>query len=494
MPATPAITPPSGAIAAKTTRASPTATTGDAFGQVLQSVSGATPGLASTPTTDGPGQPASALAIEPAAEADADQAAVVPTPAVGISTGRTLAGVPPVEATPADKPKTSITAPSGTSLQSGKQGSQTVISQVVDPTAATPAPSSIPAPAAAASIQDPFAAAVSACLAAAPASAGAAPAVAAARGTATAAGSVTATVAPKIPVAASANHAAGPAAAPASAEPDSALPVADTSAPAVLPATADRAGVTRNIHLLPAQQTVPSGDTSPATPAADNKTTLRPVEDTVGPTQPATAFATLLDQPVPIFTPTAVPPPLTGVATPHPHTASPAAEQVSPALLTLAKTIDGSQQMTVRLQPVELGMVQVRIARAVSGETQIEITAEKTDTLLALERDQPQLHRTLDEAGIPAAGRTMTFHAAQPAPASASSNGSGSGSSQQGSATRGTAGNTDLGGSSGGRASYPARKPNTYSSGRQSIGSIESANANLATATKSYRVGLDITA
>ncbi|MGD0109268.1 MAG: flagellar hook-length control protein FliK [Rhodopila sp.] len=155
--------------------------------------------------------------------------------------------------------------------------------------------------------------------------------------------------------------------------------------------------------------------------------------------------------------------------------------------------------MTVRLQPAELGMVQVRIGSAVSGETHIEITAENPATLLALQRDQPQLHRTLDDAGIPAAGRTVTFHVVQAAQAAASSNGSGSsgghGSSQQGSASRTGGGTTNADGSSGGgRGSLPARERNTYSSSRRSSAEPATANANAANAGKSYHIGLDITA
>ena len=160
---------------------------------------------------------------------------------------------------------------------------------------------------------------------------------------------------------------------------------------------------------------------------------------------------------------------------------------------------DGSQQMTVRLHPAELGMVQVRIGSAVSGGTHIEITAENPSTLLALQRDQPQLHRTLDDAGIPAAGRTVTFHVVQPAQAAASSNGSGTsgghGSSQQGSPGRTGSGTTDADGSAGGgRGSFPARERNTYSSSRRASAEPATANATVASAGKSYRIGLDITA
>jgi hypothetical protein len=178
------------------------------------------------------------------------------------------------------------------------------------------------------------------------------------------------------------------------------------------------------------------------------------------------------------------------------HPVSPA-EQLAPALLTLAKTADGSQQMTVRLHPADLGMVQVRIASAVSGTTQIEIIAENPATLLALQRDQPQLHRTLDDAGIPAAGRTVTFHVAQAAQAAASSVGSGSSTShansQPGSPNRTNPGRADADGSAGGgRGSYAARERNTYPANRRP--SSPAADGTVATTGKSYRIGLDITA
>ena len=161
--------------------------------------------------------------------------------------------------------------------------------------------------------------------------------------------------------------------------------------------------------------TIPTETADPASAATDHKITLRPVTPGADPVQPEVSSDAVQPQPVMTAVTPAEVPNTTLVAAPsQAHSASPAT-QVAPALLTLAKTANGSQQMTVRLQPADLGMVQVRIARAVSGTTQIEITADEPATLLALQRDQPQLHRTLDEAGIPAAGRTVTFHVAQAA-------------------------------------------------------------------------------
>ena len=101
------------------------------------------------------------------------------------------------------------------------------------------------------------------------------------------------------------------------------------------------------------------------------------------------------------------------------HTAS-AASQVAPALVSLAHAPDGAQRLTLRLDPPELGQVQIRIERPQDAPARVEITVERQETLTLLLRDQPQLQRALDQAGIPADGRSVTFHMtiAEPAPRS----------------------------------------------------------------------------
>jgi flagellar hook-length control protein FliK len=181
-------------------------------------------------------------------------------------------------------------------------------------------------------------------------------------------------------------------------------------------------------------------------------------------------------------------------ASAHPAQAAAPVAQLAPALVTLAKTVDGAQQMTVRLHPADLGMVQVRIQRAASGVTQIDITADKPATLQALQRDQAALHRTLDQAGVPAAGRTVSFHAAAPAPAPASSGSStsGQGGGQHPPAGRTQNGNADTGSSGGGgRGGSYAREARSWPSGRQPQAA---SGATAAADTRTYRVGLDITA
>jgi flagellar hook-length control protein FliK len=91
--------------------------------------------------------------------------------------------------------------------------------------------------------------------------------------------------------------------------------------------------------------------------------------------------------------------------------------QMAPVLVSLGHASDGAQRLTMRLDPPELGHVQVRIDRPTDASARVEITVEKVETLTLLLRDQPQLQHALDLAGVPAEGRSVTFHVASPEPA-----------------------------------------------------------------------------
>ena len=86
--------------------------------------------------------------------------------------------------------------------------------------------------------------------------------------------------------------------------------------------------------------------------------------------------------------------------------------------MSLGHTPDGATQLTVRLDPPELGHVEVRIDRLSDAGARVEITVEKAETLTLLLRDQQQLQHALDQAGVPADGRSVTFHIASPEPTS----------------------------------------------------------------------------
>jgi hypothetical protein len=96
------------------------------------------------------------------------------------------------------------------------------------------------------------------------------------------------------------------------------------------------------------------------------------------------------------------------------------ASQVAPALVSLAHAPDGAQRLTLRLDPPELGQVQIRIDRPQDAPARVEITVQKPETLTLLLRDQPQLQRALDQAGVPPDGRSVTFHMSVAEPAARS--------------------------------------------------------------------------
>lgn len=92
---------------------------------------------------------------------------------------------------------------------------------------------------------------------------------------------------------------------------------------------------------------------------------------------------------------------------------SPAA-QTAPALISALKTAEGAREVTVRLDPAELGQVRIRIERAADGATHVTIAAERPETLRLLIRDEPRLREALERAGLPPDGRGMTFQLAPP--------------------------------------------------------------------------------
>ena len=79
-------------------------------------------------------------------------------------------------------------------------------------------------------------------------------------------------------------------------------------------------------------------------------------------------------------------------------------------MVALSARPDGTSTLTLRLQPPELGQVHIAIERPQDAPPRVEITVERSETLTLLMRDQPQLQRALDQAGVPSEGRSVTFH------------------------------------------------------------------------------------
>jgi len=111
------------------------------------------------------------------------------------------------------------------------------------------------------------------------------------------------------------------------------------------------------------------------------------------------------------------------------------AEPVKLMLAAAPQQAGAPRILTIHLTPSDLGRVEIRIERSDGGPAKVELAAERPETLQRLIHDQPQLQQALDQAGIPAAGRTIQFSLSpdsNPAPTPNSTSLSGDTSSNHG--------------------------------------------------------------
>lgn len=85
--------------------------------------------------------------------------------------------------------------------------------------------------------------------------------------------------------------------------------------------------------------------------------------------------------------------------------ASPA-EQVA---MQIAKLPSGKQNITVQLDPADLGKVDVKLEWGAEGKAQITISAERRETLEMLKGDASSLQRSLGDSGIKADAGSLQF-------------------------------------------------------------------------------------
>lgn len=132
-------------------------------------------------------------------------------------------------------------------------------------------------------------------------------------------------------------------------------------------------------------------------------------------------------------------------ATTAAHTAAPAGEPVINGRVgelgrslgvEIARKVDaGEDTLRVRLNPVELGRVEVTLAFDDSGRVQATMRADSQHTLDLLRQDAPDLGRALDQAGIRSDAGSFRFESRD---GSAGSNANGQSASQQQSQSRGS--------------------------------------------------------
>ena len=70
------------------------------------------------------------------------------------------------------------------------------------------------------------------------------------------------------------------------------------------------------------------------------------------------------------------------------------------ALEIAASAKNGKSSFEIRLDPAELGRIDVRIDVDRNGQMTSHLTVEKPETLSMLRQDAPQLQRALDDAGF----------------------------------------------------------------------------------------------
>jgi flagellar hook-length control protein FliK len=69
----------------------------------------------------------------------------------------------------------------------------------------------------------------------------------------------------------------------------------------------------------------------------------------------------------------------------------------------------GSSQFDIRLDPPELGRIDVRLGVDGSGQVTTHVTVDRADTLQLLQSQQPQLQQALEQAGLKTADNGLQF-------------------------------------------------------------------------------------
>ena len=79
------------------------------------------------------------------------------------------------------------------------------------------------------------------------------------------------------------------------------------------------------------------------------------------------------------------------------------------AVAIAARAQSGSNQFDIRLDPPELGRIDVRLDVGRDGQVTTHVTAERADTLDLLQSQQPQIEQALQQAGLKTADNGLQF-------------------------------------------------------------------------------------
>jgi flagellar hook-length control protein FliK len=72
-------------------------------------------------------------------------------------------------------------------------------------------------------------------------------------------------------------------------------------------------------------------------------------------------------------------------------------------------TDDGTQNITIRLRPHQLGLVDIQMTVSADGKIQAVLAADKPETLFWLQQDAKQLERSLQDSGLKTDSTSLSF-------------------------------------------------------------------------------------
>jgi len=213
----------------------------------------------------------------------------------------------------------------------------------------------------------------------------------------------------KAPVAAPAKTAASSAADASSGAPDPSATAADAPQNNVAPPPAAAARQDGGNGRVETAKADAPASSSPASPAAEPAHEHSPINATVhtptGSSDPGAQVAGTV-QPQPASSPaTAAPAGSLNVTA-----ATNAVVPLSGLAVEIAVSArSGKSRFEIRLDPADLGRIDVRIDVDRSGRVTSHLTIEKPETLSMLRQDAPQLQRALDDAGLKTGNGGLQF-------------------------------------------------------------------------------------
>jgi hypothetical protein len=177
-------------------------------------------------------------------------------------------------------------------------------------------------------------------------------------------------------------------------------PSADGARPAVAAAEQDadgKAPIARQAHAQPAEHAAPAARLAPAEARGDAAAIL-PAAEPQAAQGSANLSSLALNLAAPISSPLAALSPVTALRVdPADNNPVPVAGL---AIEIVSRAQDGSRRFEIRLDPPELGRIDVRLDVDSGGNVTSRLTVERADTLDLLRRDAPQLERALQHAGL----------------------------------------------------------------------------------------------